>query len=881
MRFNLGSAEVIDRRYIMQKQLGKGGMGAVYEAYDRLTGESLALKLVTAPPPKLDFASRSEGLNLYLALAQEFKVLATLRHPNIISVINYGFDEQQRPYFTMDLLQDAQSPSRGAWGKGDEGKVRVLIQICQALSYLHRRNVIHRDLKPANVRVVGDVVKVLDFGLSINKEQDQVESEHIVGTIEYMAPELLRQNPPTIESDLYALGVLGWELFTGQYLFDAPDIRELAKQIFNKIPDPNPIKNPPVAAVLSRLMAKDPAERYHSADEVIRAFCEAIKMPVPTETAAIRESYLQSATLVGREDELQQLEAHLESARKGAGNGFLIAGESGVGKSRLLDELRILALIRGTIVLRGESSSQGRTPFQVWRDPLRVMALSSQLTPQEAAILKGIVPDIDKLLEMKLADPEDLDPQAALRRIIEVVEKMVRQQTQPMVLILEDLHWEGIESFTLLDHLVRIMGQLPILIIGSYRDDERADLPDLFPKLHPLKLERLEQDDIEALVVAMLGEGARSQGLFKLLKKETEGNVFFLVEILRSLADEVGTLSGISTMTLPTHVFTGGIDKIIQRRLKRVSGAARPFLEVAAVRGRYLDFKLLDYLIQDRAQLEEWVTQAANVAVLDVQDGYWRFAHEKLRDGVIKTMTPEARAENHRMVASAMETVYLHNPEQFTALAYHWAMAGDREKEGHYAALGGEQVLRNGSYKEATVFLKRALEIMPTQLDGEQVKRRANLTRSLGLAYQGLNNNPQAKQIFTESLQLYEEADYKWGMASALSDLGHVCYATQDYEESYRHFRNAIETAMNARAQKVALGAVVGIAKLMAAARRYEWAIELSALVKEHVAVDQPTALRAEEVLKQLKSAVDASAYQAALAKGKEKTLREAVDELL
>lgn len=881
MRFNLGSAEVIDRRYIMQKQLGKGGMGAVYEAYDRLTGDSVALKLVTAPPPKLDFASRSGGLNLYLALAQEFKVLATLRHPNIISVVNYGFDEQQRPYFTMDLLQDAQSPSRGAWGKGDEGKVRVLIQICQALSYLHRRKVIHRDLKPANVRVVGDVVKVLDFGLSIMKDQDQVDSEHIVGTIEYMAPELLRQNPPTVESDLYALGVMGWELFTGQYLFDAPDIRELAKQIFNKIPDPTPVRNPAVAAVLSRLMAKDPIERYQSADEVIRALSAAMNMPMPTETAAIRESYLQSASLVGREDELKQLEKQLEVAHKGTGNGFLIGGESGVGKSRILEELRILALVRGIIVLRGESSSQGRNPFQVWREPLRVMALSSNLSPQEASALRGIVPDIDKLLDIKLPEPEELDPQAALRRIIAVVEKMFRQQQQPVLLILEDLHWEGIESFSVLDYLVRILDQLPVMIIASYRDDERGDLPDMFPKLNTLKLERLEQDEIEALVVAMLGEGARSQGLFKLLKKETEGNVFFLVEILRALADEVGALSGISTMTLPTHVFTGGIDKIIQRRLRRVPHDARPFLELAAVRGRYLDMKLLDYVVGDRQQLEAWVTMAANVAVLDVQDGYWRFAHEKLRDGVIKSLTPESRAENHRMVASGMETVYLHNPDQFTALAYHWAMAGDREKEGHYAALGGEQVLNNGSYKEATVFLKRALETMPTQLDIEQVKKRANLTRFLGLAYQGLGNLPQAKQIFQESLTLYQDADYKWGIAAALSDLGHVCYAMQDYEESYRHFRNAIEIAMNARAQKMALGAVVGIAKLMAAARRYEWSIELSAFARDHLLVDTQTKLRAEEILSQLRTSVDSNVYQAAIEKSKEKTIREVVEELL
>ncbi|HLA44860.1 MAG TPA: serine/threonine-protein kinase, partial [Aggregatilineales bacterium] len=404
MRLGFDTTQTIDRRYILDRQLGKGGMGAVYEAFDRLSGETVALKLVLSPPGDLDFASKGGGLDLNMALAQEFKTLASLRHPNIISVLNYGFDKTNRPYFTMDLLDNALSPARAVWGKPDAYKVDMLIQILQALSYLHRRDIIHRDLKPANVRVVKEQVKVLDFGLSTLKSKQQEEdSDKIVGTIEYMAPELLRQHPPSIETDLYAVGVVGWELFTGEYLFDATDIRKVAQEIFHKIPDPAEVGNDRVGLVLARLLSKEPENRYRSADETIAALCAAIDIPLPPESVAIRESFLQAATLVGREREIDLFSEKLQEARAGRGSGWLIAGESGVGKSRLLDEIRVRALVDGAIVVRGEAISTGRSPYQIWREVIRNLILGANIDRREAGILQPVIPDIDKLLEIKPA----------------------------------------------------------------------------------------------------------------------------------------------------------------------------------------------------------------------------------------------------------------------------------------------------------------------------------------------------------------------------------------------------------------------------------------------------------------------------------------------
>ncbi|HEX2622358.1 MAG TPA: protein kinase, partial [Phototrophicaceae bacterium] len=142
------ASRLIANRYLLLEELGKGGMGIVYRATDRLNGSIVALKHVLTPAEQLQFASTDASADYRLALAQEFHTLATLRHPHIISVLDYGFDEQRQPYFTMDLLENAQSITDYGRGQTVAVQVELLIQTLQALAYLHRRGIIHRDLKP-------------------------------------------------------------------------------------------------------------------------------------------------------------------------------------------------------------------------------------------------------------------------------------------------------------------------------------------------------------------------------------------------------------------------------------------------------------------------------------------------------------------------------------------------------------------------------------------------------------------------------------------------------------------------------------------------------------------------------------------------------------
>jgi hypothetical protein len=407
-------------------------MGSVYRAFDRLTGQEVALKRVLAADDLL-LASYAEDSDHdpRLSLTREFQSLASLRHPNIIGVIDYGFDDERQPYFTMDVLEEAQNVLEVGGNQPLNSKVGLLIQILQALAYIHRRGIVHRDLKPGNVLVTAshhDVsgngnpisqVKVLDFGLSV----DIVEAKGTVGTLYYMAPEVLRGTQAGPPADLYAVGVLAYNFFAGRNPFEDPDTVSVFDRILNIVPDcsqldaPNAVRN-----VVQRLLAKDVQVRYAEAKEVINDLSAAIDQPLPIETEATRESFLQAARFVGREREISQLLEALRDAREAAvGSAWLVAGESAVGKSRLMDEIRIRALVRGATVIQGQAVSNGGSPYDVWRRGLRQLTLGASLTDEQASVLKPLVPDIERLLEREISEAPELDSQAAQHRLIYAV----------------------------------------------------------------------------------------------------------------------------------------------------------------------------------------------------------------------------------------------------------------------------------------------------------------------------------------------------------------------------------------------------------------------------------------------------------------------------
>lgn len=865
--------ERIDNRYELLDTIGRGGMGSVHAAYDRLTGQTVALKRVRivadpAGPPLSQTAS--DHLNsLRLALAQEFSTLAGLRHQHIISVLDYGFDAHGQPYFTMNLLDNAVTITEAARQLEPSACVSLLVELLLALAYLHRRGVIHRDLKPSNVLVDREGrVKTLDFGLATeNVLRERTTGIHIVGTPTHMAPEVIQGQPATEAADLYAVGIIAYQMLAGHHPFDTSSQHTLFHDILHSDPDlsmlpevlqppsprpratttqdapttalprtqpasadqdaptrvdpqsaavepptsvlpvapltasPPPNTTPPMPTappprphgltptlreVVGRLLHKDPALRYQDANQVISDLCAAAGLPTPPETATLRQSYLEAARLVGRQNELATLVAAAErvSGRALPGTarlaGYLIGGESGVGKSRLLDALRVQAMVQGLLVVRGQAVEGGGLAYQVWREPVRRLILNVTLTDLEASILKALVPDIADLIGRPVADAPELTAAGQQQRLALAITDLFRRQPRPVLLLLEDLHWTS-ESLELLKTLLRFAPGLPLLIVGSYRDDEVADLPAQLPAMQHVRLGRLDAEAVMELSVSMLGEAGRNPQLVALLQRETEGNTFFMVEVVRALAEEAGRMSAIDPLRLPQTVMAGGVQQIVRRRVGRVPESAHDLLRLAAVSGRQLDLDVLRAaLLSDMTQpgypalaaLDDFLAAAADAAVIEVYDNAWRFTHDKIREQILADLRADEYPILHRRVALALEAAYPDDDarrDRAEMLMTHWRQAGDAARELYYLEIAAQML----SGPQAEFALARALAERGLTLAQDDTTR-YRLHALLGMCDEITGNLDQAETHYAQALALAEAQGDENGQALGLIGLSAV-----------------------------------------------------------------------------------------------------------
>jgi tetratricopeptide (TPR) repeat protein len=607
-------------------------------------------------------------------------------------------------------------------------------------------------------------VRVLDFGLSTTTEQ----ARGTVGTLLYMAPEVLRDQPVSQASDLYAVGIIAYQLLVGHYPFDLRTPARLTAGILHTVPDVSSVQNTRLADILRRWVAKDPRERYENATQIIQALSQTIDQLPPQESSAIRESFLQAATFVGRGEELQQLQTALDRAVAGHGSTWLVGGESGVGKSRLVEELRIIGLVQGARVLRTQGVEGGGLPYNLWREPLRRLVLADGLNDGEAGILKEMVPDIDVLLGRDIPEAPFLAGKDGQQRLVLMIADLFRRQTrqQPLVLILEDLQW-ATESLEPLKQLNRIVQDLPLLIVGNYRDDERPDLPDELEMMQVISLQRLSPESIADLSASMLGASGRQQQVVDLLQRETEGNIFFLIETVRALAEEVGQLSEVGRMTLPASVFAGGVQTVIQRRLDRVPATYHPLLKLTAVAGRQLDRAVLQEALRaddhfTENDLDQFILACADAAVLEVQEEQWRFAHDKLREHILSHLEDHERSHLHQQIAESIETLPNNDDDLATyaaILTQHWAAANNPHKEGHFAIIAGHQARENNANTDAVRLYQRALELNAFEQETDPIKAHADLLYNLGRARLGLSQMDEARILAYQALAIYESIE--------------------------------------------------------------------------------------------------------------------------
>jgi len=254
-------------KYEILQEIGHGAMGVVFKAHDPVIGRLIALKTITA--------SVAEDSGLLERFRREAKAAGALQHPNIVTIYEMG-EADGVPFIAMEYLEGESLDaliSRHAPAPLPQ-KVGYLVQTCRALQYAHRRGVVHRDIKPANIVVtVEGVVKVVDFGIALLAAASKTQTGTLLGTLAYMSPQQLRGNRADARSDIWAVGVVLYELLTGRRPFVGENHAALVLSILQDDPVPLRVllRDCPyqLDAIIRRTLSKDDAARFQSMEELL------------------------------------------------------------------------------------------------------------------------------------------------------------------------------------------------------------------------------------------------------------------------------------------------------------------------------------------------------------------------------------------------------------------------------------------------------------------------------------------------------------------------------------------------------------------------------------------------------------------------------------
>lgn len=779
---------VLQARYRLDAEIGQGGMGTVYRAYDTVLDRAVAVKLLTHSGLGTEGRAR---------LLREARAAARLNHPNIVGVYDAGETApdlsggaSSQPFIVMELVEGESLYAR--WPIPLENVAGLAEQICAALDHAHTHGIVHRDLKLENILLTSTgVVKLTDFGLARSVASRLTSEGGMLGTVFYLAPELALGQPFDGRADLYALGVLLYELVTGKLPFTADEPLAVVSQHLYAPVVPPRAHNDAIPDALNQLivslLAKRPEDRPATAAEV-RAALERVRLGddavslselEPSHEFSVLDRIVRGR-LVGREREMAEATAFWKQALDGQSHVLLISGEPGIGKSRLARELVALAEVSRAIVLKGECYAEGGAPYapiaQLIRAPLQNPAWASAETGAQALGLPDYVladlitlsPDLRARYPHLPSNPP-LDPQSEQHRLFEsvVAAATALAARAPVLLVLEDAHWADSGTLFLLRHLARRLQGQRLLLVLTYREveiDEACCLPDVLHDLNRerlatrIKLTRLTRAQTQKLLGVMFGlaEADITPELLDGLYRETEGNPFFLEEVCKTLLEDGQIYFADGRWQRPTvselHI-PQSVRVTIQARLGKLPASAQEALRLAAVLGREFDFDTLhtasglneDVLIEalesaTRAQIIE--EARANGHGLT-----FAFAHALIPSTLRESISGPRLRVLHRRAAAAVEQL---RPTDFEALAYHTGQAGDDQRASHFYRRAADRALARYANQEAERHYRIALELGGAEAD------RADSSAGLGEALFRLSRYAEAEQAWREGITQHQ-----------------------------------------------------------------------------------------------------------------------------
>ncbi len=848
-------------RYELTDEIGRGGMGVVYRARDPLLDREVAVKMLPPGFLRPDTEQR---------FRHEARVVAQMDHPAIVPIYDFGYHDGSL-FLVMPVVAGTTLRSSLRDGSLELGEVlEIAVQVADALDYSHALGIIHRDVKPENIMAARERgalrVRVMDFGLARDTSASRLtQGSGILGTVTYMSPEQVSAEPLDGRTDLYSLGVVVYECLVGE----PPFIGSVHSVVLNIVRDRPRSPRARVAEVSEELdelvmscLAREPCERPPSGKELARALR---RCAAQLDDGALRQSLELTAkiarrerprsTLIGRKAELRELRRRLDAALAGECQLALLEGDAGIGKSRLLEELAILARARGIRVLEGRfADRRSALPYQGFCELVQDYFRNKETTTATsgAANLQDLAPEllalfpmfseIEELRTASSADGTKSPPDTAGHRhddAVYVFELLARTLTRlaggkPLVLVLQNLHAAD-ASVEALGYLVRRLGPTPTLIAGAFRPNEidRAHpLTQLLeslsddPRCSRIALGPLAREELRQLVEAEVSEGELGDDAFECLYESSEGNPLFARELISSLRASAGLRRdasgawglegrrGIVGEALPKT-----IQQAIKKRLDRLPEAPRKVLSVAAVLGRSFDYEDLEALAGDDEGLEEVIDALVADGFLEEErrqrGDRLSFSSGVVHDVVYHELPRRRRRALHRQHAYQLEKRHGGRLERvYPRLVHHFSEGDVADKTVTYGLELARRSLAAMNPEEAMRSSKTALEFVDEEDVADPVSVRGELLMVLARAERTARYFDSALANADKAAATFVKADKPAAAAAAALLAAETAWQARQGDETRRRVERGSELARSAGAREtlkklLTLGATV------------------------------------------------------------------------
>ncbi len=749
--------ELIGRRYRLSQKIGEGGISEVYLAIDTADGGKRAIKFLK---PSVT-SSRVEDL---IRFHSESATISQLSHPNIVRIFDVG-EFKSVPFLVMEFLDGPSLKdhlSRSARVPISEA-IDIILQLCGALEYIHAARIVHRDLKPGNIMLAASpagkrVLKLIDFGFAQLKDfLGNGDSLEVVGTFGYMSPEqcgVVRRKVDS-RSDLYSLGVICYQLFTGLLPFEGNTVSALIHQHIARIPE-HPsriIHDLPVTLgdIAMKLLEKEPEKRYQSAAGLtsdlkkFRRGKRNFALGLDEQITALNYR----TNLVGREKEFSYLSRLYRNASQGEGSICLVSGEAGRGKTRLVEELRDLTLATGGLFIDGKCfSGENKTPYGPFRDALGVFVQNylhfteARKSETRTAIL-DLVGELGEIaVRVNPAMSEILGPVPPLvelesdrenERFLITASRFLLglgSFDHPLVIALDDLQWSDQGTLDLLSEIARNIAHAHVLIMGTYRDNEVGDLHPLgvfkrqiteggykLQEIHVDLFDAERQSEFVARLLFAPVEEVREISDF--IHRKSKGNPFFTIEIIKQIINDEALVRKQNRWALVSEVLekteiAGSIIDIIIKRISLLDRLDVEVLSYAAVIGRKFTIELLFALVSriPRESIVAIVDRSIDLQLLerDLQEkGKILFVHDRIREAFYRNIGGDRIRILHLEIARALEKLFGSAGESaLFDLAYHYIHAGDEENALRCALPAGLKAMDHYANEDAIRYFEIA-----------------------------------------------------------------------------------------------------------------------------------------------------------------------------